>query len=206
MTTTTTSRPCFLYRLYGERDTLLYVGISVSALGRLGEHLTEKSWATEVRRTTIDPFPSRTEAAAAEVAAIRAERPLYNIQHNGKRRRTPRAGGEKVTDAWFGAQPVAESMPDMCHDYCLKVGYDEFDDGSRAPVAWVVYYPHRWTDGLAHYTCDAGHSWTCTWGHHSSGEDRRHLRCRHVWVEPDDAGRLACCDCSALIHPPAGAR
>lgn len=81
------ARPCFLYRLYGEDDELLYIGISLSALGRLSEHLAEKSWAAQVRRTTIETYPTRAAAAAAEVAAIKSEWPTYNVQHNG--RRTP---------------------------------------------------------------------------------------------------------------------
>lgn len=75
-------KTCYLYRLFDADDALLYIGISRSALGRLGEHLGEKTWAGEVVRTTIHPFGSRDEAAAAERAAIQSERPRYNIQHN----------------------------------------------------------------------------------------------------------------------------
>lgn len=74
-------RTC-LYRLYAADGALLYVGISRSALRRLGQHLAEKPWAEEVARTTVEWFDTREAAAAAEVAAIVTERPRHNIAHN----------------------------------------------------------------------------------------------------------------------------
>ena len=72
-----------LYRMWGNDGQLLYVGISKSALGRLGQHLTEKSWAADIVNVTIETFPTREQAAAAEVAAIKTEKPLHNVTHNG---------------------------------------------------------------------------------------------------------------------------
>ena len=72
-----------LYRIWGNDDQLLYVGISKSALGRLGQHLTEKSWAADIANVTIETFATRELAAAAEVEAIKAEKPLHNVVHNG---------------------------------------------------------------------------------------------------------------------------
>jgi hypothetical protein len=136
-----------LYRLYGPADELLYVGISKSALLRLGQHLGEKPWADQVTRTTIDWYDTREAAAAAEVAAIVSERPLHNITHNSRRRPLERPQG------W-----PAEAMPDMCHDHCVKQ-YDED----------TVYFPHTWVEGRAQYICERGHEWTCGWGHSGSG-------------------------------------
>lgn len=77
------ARATCLYRLFDADDVLLYVGISKSGLMRLGQHLTEKPWASDVARTTIEWFTSRSEAAAAEVAAIVTEKPRHNVMHAG---------------------------------------------------------------------------------------------------------------------------
>lgn len=140
------SRTC-LYRLYGAADELLYVGISKSALLRLGQHLSEKLWADQVARSTIDWYDTREAAAAAEVAAIVSERPLYNITHN--RGRQP----VRLEQGW-----PAEDMPDLCHDYCVK----QYGDST-------AYFPHTWREGTAEYLCERGHAWTCGWGHRGSG-------------------------------------
>jgi len=71
-----------LYRIWGNQDQLLYVGISKSALGRLGQHLAEKTWADDITNVTIETFPTREQAAAAEVAAIKTEKPIHNVIYN----------------------------------------------------------------------------------------------------------------------------
>lgn len=76
------SGPTALYRLFGEGDVLLYIGISNSFGRRWHQHEQAKPWWHKVRRQTIDWCPSREEAEAAEEAAIKAERPRYNVVHN----------------------------------------------------------------------------------------------------------------------------
>jgi hypothetical protein len=71
-----------LYRLYDSSDALLYVGISKSAITRLHEHLALQPWSAQIVKQTIERFPSRDAAAAAEIRAIRDEMPRYNKMHN----------------------------------------------------------------------------------------------------------------------------
>jgi hypothetical protein len=77
-----------LYRIWGNEGQLLYVGISKSALSRLGQHLAEKSWAADIVNVTIETYPTRELAAAAEIAAIKTEKPLHNVTHNDGRGHT----------------------------------------------------------------------------------------------------------------------
>ena len=70
-----------LYRLWNSSDDLLYVGISKSALTRLGQHQRSQPWADEICRITIERFDTRGQAETAEVEAIAAERPKYNVRH-----------------------------------------------------------------------------------------------------------------------------
>lgn len=68
-----------LYRCFAADGALLYVGISVGFARRWYEHAKAKSWWPEVARLTVDLFPDRPSADAAETAAIRDEKPRYNV-------------------------------------------------------------------------------------------------------------------------------
>ena len=74
-----------LYRFFDGSGTLLYVGISCSALRRFLEHKNEKSWWPEIARSTLEHFDTRQQALDAEKAAIQKEKPKYNKVHNRSR-------------------------------------------------------------------------------------------------------------------------
>jgi predicted GIY-YIG superfamily endonuclease len=67
-----------VYRVYGDTDDLLYVGVAKSFGRRWSQHSSAKPWWAEVRRQTVDWFPTRQAALNAEATAIRDERPRYN--------------------------------------------------------------------------------------------------------------------------------
>lgn len=75
-------RPTVLYRLYDEDDNLLYIGITCGFDARMRDHAHRHPWWPLVARTVLDWFDTDYEADRAETAAIRAERPRYNV---GKR-------------------------------------------------------------------------------------------------------------------------
>jgi predicted GIY-YIG superfamily endonuclease len=68
-----------LYRHFNAKGELLYVGISLSALKRLGEHAANAKWYRSIANVTIEWHPTREAADAAETEAIRRECPKYNI-------------------------------------------------------------------------------------------------------------------------------
>lgn len=70
-----------LYRLFDADDVLLYVGISKHFGRRWQEHESSQPWWHEVDHQTVHWYPTREAAAAAEVEAIKAENPKYNIAH-----------------------------------------------------------------------------------------------------------------------------
>jgi len=72
-----------LYRHFSKDDSLLYIGISLSALNRLGQHSSNSHWYTKISKVTIEHFDTRTAAMAAEREAIILEKPAHNIQHVG---------------------------------------------------------------------------------------------------------------------------
>lgn len=78
-----TARACILYRWWDADDNLLYVGKSTSVLARIGSHKRYSSFFDRAVKMTMERYPDQLSLAEAEVRAIRAEHPPYNIVHNG---------------------------------------------------------------------------------------------------------------------------
>lgn len=57
---------------------MLYVGVSLSVLSRLAKHRDRSAWFKEIARITVENFPDRNAALAAEDKAIRDEWPEFN--------------------------------------------------------------------------------------------------------------------------------
>lgn len=74
-------KPHYVYRLFDARGALLYIGMSQWPHWRMEQH-RDKVWWDDVADWTVEEFPNRRRAATAERAAIRAEHPVYNGQHN----------------------------------------------------------------------------------------------------------------------------
>jgi hypothetical protein len=76
--------PTSLYRHFAADGRLLYVGVSLHAVGRLCQHRDHSAWFTEIARVEIEQFPSRKAALDAEREAIQSEKPLHNKNKRGK--------------------------------------------------------------------------------------------------------------------------
>jgi hypothetical protein len=74
--------PTALYRLFGEDNALLYVGISDTFGRRWHEHAHSQPWWLEVRRQSIDWYPSRQDAEDGEAEAVKNEHPQHNVTYN----------------------------------------------------------------------------------------------------------------------------
>lgn len=72
-----------LYRHFDAEGTLLYVGISLSAVKRLSEHMRGSAWSKSIAKVEISTFPDKKSARQAELAAIETEKPLFNVAHTG---------------------------------------------------------------------------------------------------------------------------
>lgn len=68
-----------LYRHYDKDGKLLYVGVSLSAIKRLSEHVGISHWANDIASVTIEKFPNRKAVLDAEKEAITNENPIHNI-------------------------------------------------------------------------------------------------------------------------------
>jgi hypothetical protein len=73
-----------LYRHFSSDGDLLYVGVSCNPIQRLSQHIAKSDWWNEIATVTIEKFETRALARAAEVEAIRSERPMLNCHENRK--------------------------------------------------------------------------------------------------------------------------
>jgi hypothetical protein len=71
-----------LYSYYDGEEILLYVGITDDLAAREWSHVQSSSWMEFATRSTIERFPNRKAALGEEKRRIKAERPLFNSQHN----------------------------------------------------------------------------------------------------------------------------
>ena len=71
-----------LYRHFGSNSELLYIGVSLNAINRLGQHSDHSDWFNLITRVDMEWFDSRVDALNAERDAITKEKPTHNIHHN----------------------------------------------------------------------------------------------------------------------------
>lgn len=95
--------PHWLYRAFDADGELLYIGCSLNPTARIDHHAITKVWWELVRTITLETFPTKAEARAAEAAAVKAERPLYNVTHN-----RPRFSGPTIPLHWDEAKHLLD--------------------------------------------------------------------------------------------------
>ena len=76
------ARETALYHWWDDADLLLYVGIADHLGERTKGHVKGSSWMEFAARSAVERHPSRIVALRAEEAAIKAEKPMFNYQHN----------------------------------------------------------------------------------------------------------------------------
>ena len=74
-----------LYRFFDFSGQLLYVGITNNPSKRLRRHRSEKTWWLEIANIRLQHFSNRYDLQAAELEAIRSEKPIYNVLENDSR-------------------------------------------------------------------------------------------------------------------------
>jgi predicted DNA-binding transcriptional regulator AlpA len=79
-----------LYRHFSKDKKLLYVGISLSALTRLGQHALNAKWFNSISSVSIEHFDTLEKAIKAERAAIIQEDPQHNIKHKNSVYKDPK--------------------------------------------------------------------------------------------------------------------
>ena len=86
-----------LYRHFDAEGTLLYVGVSLSAVHRLGQHKDHSHWFKTIARVEVERFETREQALQAERRAILAENPRHNLKRPTRQERAAAAEAERRT-------------------------------------------------------------------------------------------------------------
>jgi len=107
--------PTALYRIFGEEDFLLYIGISKDFGRRWKTEARDFPWWGEKRWMTVRWYDSRAEAEAAEITAIAAENP----KHNKRRPPVPQAAPPRPAP-----RPAPVTVPSLLtyREAALKLG------------------------------------------------------------------------------------
>jgi excinuclease UvrABC nuclease subunit len=69
------NRPTHLYRFFDKDGRLFYIGVSLSAVIRLAQHVQGSHWVHHACQVIWETLPNRYAALKAEKDAIQAERP-----------------------------------------------------------------------------------------------------------------------------------
>jgi len=149
-----------LYRFYDADERLLYVGISLSAIGRAAQHRSEKNWWCDVARMHVEHLPTRSTAMHAEREAIRSERPIHNVVHNREttRRRHVANTSPKQMNPWACM---------YCGRGCGRTQEDAYIQVNSSDLWWVLCRecddnpnPLYWIDAMRVSDVEAIERWT----------------------------------------------
>jgi hypothetical protein len=100
-----------LYRFWNEAGELLYVGLSGKPGARWSAHRRTQSWWREVCRVTVEHFDNHYDLAGAEVAAIKSEKPKYNVRHANRPYVPYKTRAERVSVQRGGARILELAEP-----------------------------------------------------------------------------------------------
>ena len=78
------SQPTALYRHFGADGALLYVGVSLSPMSRLEQHMGGAAWARGIATVSVEWLDTREAALERERVAIAEERPRHNVAYAGQ--------------------------------------------------------------------------------------------------------------------------
>lgn len=103
-----------LYRHFDKDDVLLYVGVSLRVLQRLGQHKANSHWFVRIAKVTLENYDSREAVLEAERQAILSEKPLHNYQREKK------AAGRSTLLAKPTREESPPTKPDLSRAYLVN--------------------------------------------------------------------------------------
>lgn len=122
-----------LYRYYDKADVLLYIGVSNRPEVRAKAHLYENrrdDWPKRAVRRVDEWFETRPQALAAEEAAIKSEKPLYNGKHAYD-------DATFAPDSWPKV-PVGRKVPFIANLMRAEIISGRWAPGQRIPSLRVI--------------------------------------------------------------------
>lgn len=128
-----------VYRFYDRHGQLLYVGMTSDTDERFKVHARKATWWPEAARHEIEWHSTRDDAATAEKAAVKTERPRWNSHSGGGGRpatgKTPIRSLGRIGHLWDEAAELAatrgETMSAVARPI-LERGLRDYVDQHRA--------------------------------------------------------------------------
>jgi predicted GIY-YIG superfamily endonuclease len=138
-----------LYRLRDSQGKLLYVGISGNPGRRFHQHSKDKPWWPQVASSTMEHFDTRREAEAAEMDAIKTERPAFNVVHNDGKQATATTLQERFrfTFTHRNGHVIEDDLSLLAEYPCI--GYLDdvwYEDGNTQLNYWVMFVREHYQD------------------------------------------------------------
>lgn len=107
--------PAVVYRVYDATERLIYIGATTNLTQRLVHHRSQAWWWSLAARIAHEPHEDMAAAFVAETAAIRTERPAFNLVANRGRptrfQHRLTADDLQVCRDWFYSKPRGGSLP-----------------------------------------------------------------------------------------------
>jgi hypothetical protein len=136
-----------LYRHYDDHGTLLYVGISLCAIGRLAQHKQGARWFEFIAKIEVEWFDTREEAEAAERLAIQTLGPVFNNLHRNHEAQARTIGSINE----HAARLEAESAAIKADLERSKASGEIGEDGFACPEYLIR---NVWAEALRPALCD----------------------------------------------------
>lgn len=159
-----------LYRFFAADGALLYVGKSVQAWARFGDHQRGSRFYREAAQVTLQRgFASEAELASAEVLAIRTEKPRFNNQHNAKPKPRRRSlvqnpcGGLHYCGEWYHASDVCRRRDAVDLAIADRVDAGESVESIAADLGWRPDLVRATRDRVRRQQAEGIHGcWECS--------------------------------------------
>lgn len=149
-----------LYRFFDAEDQLLYVGITADPGTRWKVHSKQKPGWRQVIRVSLEHFDSRVDLEAAEIEAIKTERPLWNIKYAPARASVTAKTAPVLTRVRFLSGSTSEVEEHARAGVWLSTGAAaKLLDVSRTTLHRLVVngeIRHRILAGSVHRECHPG--------------------------------------------------
>jgi predicted GIY-YIG superfamily endonuclease len=94
-----------LYRIFNSEGALLYVGATTNPGARFNDHSKIQPWWDEAAEIKLQRLASHEELALAEVEAIKAEKPKYNVTNSDVPKPWLYKPKGPMGEGWFGRRP-----------------------------------------------------------------------------------------------------
>jgi GIY-YIG catalytic domain len=139
-----------LYRVFGEADLLLYIGISKHFGVRWQQHAQKQPWWNERRRMTVDFYDDREEALDAEALAIFTDQPKYNVLHRKQALRLKRLRPGEVAN-----KQRTPALVQLCPDW----QFQELTKTERVTAARIMRFRTGYPDHSR--IAESRECWSC---------------------------------------------